>query len=347
MMTTTTTKYPAQVDVAVLLIFFTRTTTLTRTFAAIKQARPSHLYLYQDGPRDERDKANIEACRKIVADDQIDWQCDVQRNYHDENSGAFASNYKAQKWAFSLSDKCIVIEDDSTPAVSFFRFCKELLDRYEHDERVGMIAGFNHEEESRDVPYDYFFTSVFSIWGWASWRRVVDQWDGDYSVVDDPFNMHQLETVTREHRDRIEMLKKVRAHHRLHKPIYESVFWSCLALNSCLAIVPTRNMIANSGVNEDAAHFSSSMQTQPRRLRQLYTMKSHEVQFPLKHPRYVIENVDYKRRVSKIMAWGHPWIKVGRSLEELWLNLRHGNLAAVGKALAHRVKKLEGKDNYD
>lgn len=61
------------------------------------------------------------------------------------------------------------------PAVSFFQFCKEMLDKYEYDTRISMIAGFNPEEITQDMPYDYFFTTTFSIWGWASWKRVVDQ----------------------------------------------------------------------------------------------------------------------------------------------------------------------------
>ena len=46
-------------------------------------------------------------------------------------------------------------------------------------------------------------------------------------------------------------------------------------------------------------------------------MKRYEQDFPLKHPRYIIENVGYKNRMFRIMAWGHPWIKIGRSFEEL------------------------------
>ena len=38
---------------------------------------------------------------------------------------------EAQKWAFSIVDKCIVLEDDDVPSQSFFPFCKEMLDRYE------------------------------------------------------------------------------------------------------------------------------------------------------------------------------------------------------------------------
>ena len=60
-----------------------------------------------------------------------------------------------------MADKCIVLEDDDVPSQSFFPFCKELLDRYEHDDRITMIAGFNSDEVTAGVPDDYFFTTVF------------------------------------------------------------------------------------------------------------------------------------------------------------------------------------------
>lgn len=94
------TKYPAENDVAVLLIFFTRQETLKRTFDAIKKARPSRLLLYQDGSRNPEEEQKIEAAKQIVADEAIDWECEVHRNYHTENAGAWASNYQAQRWAF-------------------------------------------------------------------------------------------------------------------------------------------------------------------------------------------------------------------------------------------------------
>ena len=86
---------PAENDVAVLLVFFTRTETLQRTFDAIRQARPARLLLYQDGPRNAAEALKTEAARRIVAEKQIDWQCDVHHNYHTANSGAWASAYDA------------------------------------------------------------------------------------------------------------------------------------------------------------------------------------------------------------------------------------------------------------
>jgi len=336
------TRYPAKVDVAVLMLFFTRSDTLQQVFDAVRQARPSRLLLYQDGPRGERDMAGIEACRAIVSDEHIDWECEVHRQYLDHNQGCDPSGFRSHKWAFSLADKVIVLEDDVVPSQSFFPFCKEMLDRYEHDERISMIAGFNTDEVSPGVPCDYFFTSAFSIWGWASWRRVAEQWDDQYGFMHDPYALHQLEALSKARGYRSSMLPMFRDHSQSGKEYFETIDWSNMILNSGLAIMPVKNLINNVGMTTDSTHFSAELSTMPRRLRRIFTMPRHELQFPLRHPRYVIENVDYQERLYRRNAWNHPWIKVQYSLEELWLNLRHGHFSAISKALKRRVSKWTG-----
>ena len=49
----------------------------------------------------------------------------------------------------------------------------------------------------------------------------------------------------------------------------------------------------------------------------------------------------------KTMAWGHPLIKVGRSLEELWLNLVHGNFSRIASAVANRFRIMTGHSRFD
>ena len=48
-------------------MFFNRDDTLKEVFKRISQARPSELFLIQDGPREnnENDKADIEKCRAV------------------------------------------------------------------------------------------------------------------------------------------------------------------------------------------------------------------------------------------------------------------------------------------
>lgn len=336
--------YPALNDVAVLILFFNRPEPLQAVFEQVKAARPSRLFLYQDGPRNEKDMPGILACRKIV--ENIDWECDVKQWYQEKNFGCDPSEYLSQKWAFSMADKCIVLEDDDIPALSFFPFCKELLDKYEHDTRISMIAGMNYDEVTPDMPYDYFFATTFSISGWASWKRVIDQWDEHYSFLDDEFNMKQLQEYIKERKYQDEFIDFCHYHRNCGKAYYETIFHAAIFFNSGLSIVPTKNMVNNIGAIEGSTHFDFTNEMLPHGYRRIFTMKRHEIEFPLRHPRYVIENVAYKHRMFKIMAWGHPWIKIGRSFESLYLHLRHGKFKQIGEAIKNRIKKWMKKAEY-
>ena len=56
--------HPSKIDVAVLITFFVRPDTLQKVFDSVREARPSTLLLWQDGPRLNRsdDLINIEKC---------------------------------------------------------------------------------------------------------------------------------------------------------------------------------------------------------------------------------------------------------------------------------------------
>ena len=225
-------KYPAKTDIAVLLLFFTRSDTFRQVFEAVRQARPSKLLLYQDGPRGERDLPGIEACREIASDEHIDWACEVHRQYLDHNQGCDPSGFRSHQWAFSLADKVIVLEDDVVPAQSFFPFCKEMLDRYENDERISMIAGFNIDEVTTDCGADsYFLTSAFSIWGWASWRRVAERWDPTYGFMRDLAKRQQLETIANERHLRSDMIQMFDDHSKSGKEYFETIYWADMLLH--------------------------------------------------------------------------------------------------------------------
>lgn len=333
-------KHPAKIDVAVLILFFNRPAQLSQVFAQVRAARPSRLFLYQDGPRDERDREGIEACRRVVED--IDWDCEVHRHYCEKNRGCDPSGWLSKQWAFTLTDKCVLLEDDTVPSVSFFGFCKELLDRYEDDERISMIAGFNPDETTDGVPASYFFTSVFSIWGWATWRRVIDSCEPAYGWLGDSWTVSQLEAMVKKRRYRSDFLRMCRDHRDSGKAYFESVFWAQMLLNNGLAVMPTHNLVSNVGLTADSTHFSSTLQTLPKGVRRMFTMRRFELEFPLKHPRYVMENVDYKAHFYKAQGWGYPLVKVGRSMEELFLNLRHGNLRHIWRSLLNRLRIWAG-----
>jgi len=339
-------KHPYKTDIAVLLLFFNRSQTFSQVFEAVRQARPSKLLLYQDGPRDARDLPGIEACRKIASDEHIDWDCEVHRQYLEHNQGCDPSGYRSHQWAFSLADKVMVLEDDVVPAQSFFPFCKEMLDRYEHDERISMIAGFNIDETSPNISDSYFFTTAFSIWGWASWRRVAQRWDPTYAFVNNHEAMQKLQRIAKERRLRKDMLQMFLDHSRSGKEYFETIYWSDMLLHDTLAIMPQKNQIRNIGLMADSTHFSAELRTTPHRIRRLFTMQHLELEFPLRHPAVVAEHKPYLERLYKANAWNHPWIKIQNSIEELLLNLRYGNFRQIGRSLSRRIRKWLGREKH-
>ena len=330
--------YKAEVEVAVLLVFFARPDTFQKVFNQIKKARPSKLFLYQDGPRDGRkdDVVNIKKCREIAED--IDWECDVHRFYQTENQGCDLSGYVAHTCSFSNVNKCIVIEDDIVPSVSFIRFCKEMLDKYENDKRISMIGGFNLDEITPNIEEDYFFTSCTTSWGWASWSRVVLNWDPSFSILDSKEYVNLLEGYIEQKKHMKNFISYVKYYKDHNIPCFEPLMMINHYLNNCLMILPTKNMINNIGVTENATHFGGDIELLPKGYRKIFLMKRYEIEGDIKHPKYMIENVSYKDRSYRIKGWGHPFVKAFRLVESSLYMLKKGKFS---KMIENAVEKIQ------
>lgn len=285
-------------NVPVLLIFFCRGEVLKPVFECIKKVKPTKLYLYQDGPRSELDMPGIQMCRDIVS--QIDWDCEVHKFYQEKNVGCDPSEYIAQKWMFDKEDRGIVLEDDDVVSNSFFYFCEELLEKYKDDERINMICGMNHLGHYNKPGTSYIFTKTGAITGWASWKRVVDTWDPSYSFVDDEYQKYCLKNILGKYYNRVfNTWKKQKESGKAH---YEGILGSNMYLNNRLNIVPTCNMVKNIGLTNEATHTTSKYATLPRAIRCIFFAPIYEIDFPLKHPKSVTEDIGYQKLIYKIVA---------------------------------------------
>ena len=300
-----------KVDVPVLLIFFARSDTFEKVFEAVREARPSTLLLWQDGPRENRpdDIENINKCRKIA--ENIDWDCTVYRMYNEKNIGCDPSIFYAYNWAFTYVDRCIFLEDDQVPCQSYFQFCKELLDRYENDTRISHICGYNYTEIAPDCDADYLFATSGSG-AWATWKRVADMWDGEYMFLDDKFATDNVKVQYGALADI--SLSCAERHRKTGKEFWESIVGCNCLYNNMLSIIPKKNLVSNMGLTQDSVHSNTSKKYLSKVTGNLFEMNTYELKFPIKHPDYVIENKAYRKRVNIIMGIGHPLRVKWRSL---------------------------------
>lgn len=304
--------HPSKIDIAVLLIFFVRPEMTEKVFEQIRLARPSRLYLYQDGARqgNENDRVNVERCRQVVS--RIDWDCEVHRLYQEENKGCDPSEYLAQKWFFSHEEMGIILEDDDVPSQSFFPFCKELLEKYRDDERIYCISGMNHLGTFAEDYADYIFTTNQSIWGWASWRRCIDLWDTCMPFLDSEYAISRMKQLYTEMDSTV---KTCTWHRSSGVEYYESIGWACQNSNNMLCIVPTKNLISNIGIGADGTHATASLRELPRAYQRIFFSKTYELEFPLRHPPFVINDKQYLKELEYVMGKNQPLRRLGLAAE--------------------------------
>ena len=82
-----------------------------------------------------------------------------------------------------------------------------------------------------------------------------------------------------------------------------------------LDIVPTKNLTSNIGVGAGGTHGAGSMDVVPNGLKQVYYKQRYEYEFPLRHPRHVLPDVNYTKKFCRILSEGYPLIKAWRGIE--------------------------------
>ena len=331
---------PFLVDVPVRINVWIRPDSQRKQFEVIKQARPSILFLISDGGRNEKEWEAIRKNREMY-DTEIDWECTVYKLYEEKNNGLYTMIGKMSELVWSKVDRCIFLEDDILPSVSFFQYCADLLERYKDDLRISTICGMNHLGICEDVTSDYFFSRQGSIWGTAMWKRTFLQRDPEFKYGNDEYIMKLLKQRTRHNQiswNRIQAYTKQK-YYEGH--VAGGEFWhefNMYGYNQ-LQIIPKKNLICNMGCTADSAH-ANTLDKMPKGIRRVFNMRTYELDFPLKHADYVIPDIEYEKKRNRIMAYNHPFINFCRKIETGTIKLLKGDL----QFLVKRIKR-KGKGN--
>jgi len=281
-------------NVPVLMLLFNRPHLTERTFEAVRAARPARLYLAADGPR-PRVRGEAERCARARAvADRVDWPCEVRTRFRDENLGLRRAVPDAIAWLFDEEEAGVILEDDCLAGPGFFRFCAELLDRYATDERVMMVSGNNFLDRPPQTRASYYFSRLFRIWGWATWRRAWARYDPDMRRWPEVRGTDFLLKILP---DRRWVVETADALDRVHAGQLESWAWrwvfSCWT-HKGLSAVPVRNLVMNIGFGPEATHTTA---VDPRKVR-----PAEEMGFPLTHPDAVAPDAEADQR--EILALG-------------------------------------------
>jgi hypothetical protein len=203
----------------------------------------------------------------------------------------------AFSWFFEHEEEGIILEDDCVPSKSFFWFCQELLERYRDDRRVMHIGGNNFLNGwQNDRDYSYYFSKSGHVWGWATWRRAWKYFD---------YHMRLYRQMKQQKYFKNYFLNWVEKRYRLGK--FDKIVdedrivdgwdyqWDFARfIQSGLAIVPKTNLVKNVGFGQIATHTKTSYS-------HCSTLEANEIELPLRHPPFVIRDLQSERRYFGIL----------------------------------------------
>ncbi|MBD2148128.1 glycosyltransferase family 2 protein [Sphaerospermopsis sp. FACHB-1194] len=262
----------------VIFLIFRRPDLTAQVFEQIRAAKPAKLLVVADGPRNAQEAPLCEQARKVT--EQIDWECEVLRNYSDINLGCRDRVYSGLTWAFTQVEEAIILEDDCLPDLTFFQFCEDMLVRYREDTRVMSIAGTNIQG-NLSLDFSYFFSRFALMWGWATWRRAWKLYD--HRMLDWPSLR------------KTKWLYSVGVGKEIFQWRWNTIFdrvysgeinsWAYRWIYTCwrehgLTIIPSINLVKNIGYGNDATHTTKDHPI-------LAKLIEEQMKWPLKHPNQV------------------------------------------------------------
>ena len=261
----------------VLLIHFNRPDQTRRQIELLRQVAPSRVWILCDGPRPNKvdDRVKVAEVRQLL--DHLPWPCEARRLYRDVNLGCFRNISDGITWFLNESEAGIIIEDDVLPTASFFRFTSELLERYANADDVFAVSGHNRRSAALPIPYDYGFSNYFECWGWATWKRAWDHFDGDIRGWRDRSAWREISQRVLPHtRARLYwdfMFRQV-ANNKRDSWAYRYLLtiWK----QGGHVLIPKWNLTENIGFNAEATHTGHFSGLEA---------VAHEQQFPLAHPK--------------------------------------------------------------
>jgi hypothetical protein len=269
-------------NTAVAYFIFNRPNHTQKSFDVLRKNKIKTLFIIADGPRDNN-QIELEKCNEVRAIvSKIDWPCKVYLNYSDTNLGLKKRISTGLNWVFKHVEKAIILEDDCIPNNDFFYYCEMLLEKYKDNSKIWVITGNNFQDGIKRGEETYYFSKYPHIWGWATWKRAWDYYDGELTffrkwIKSSDWYEKMPDKVEREYWESI-----------LSKVIIGEINTWDYAWNACvwyhggLTATPSKNLVSNIGFGKEG---TNTLETES-----IYSNMKTETLGEIKHPQEIIIN---------------------------------------------------------
>lgn len=268
-------------NTAILLMTYIRPENTKRILNLLIKYKQKNIFIFNDGLKLQKHKNLNRLTKNVILNFK---KKNKIKNFFSKKNLTQKNNLPiALNWVFKKNDKVIILEDDCIPSRTFFRFCKELLIKYQDDDRVSQISGnnfLNYKNFKRRNNDSYFFSKFTSSWGWATWKNKWEKtYDSDIKIWPKIKKEKWLNDIFM-NRDSVNFWTKTfDRRYKLLDDDWDRPWTFINLINNRLSIFPNKNLISNIGDDNVALHKNPSKWD---------SLKLEDINFPLKHPKFIL-----------------------------------------------------------
>ncbi len=277
-----------KIKAPVVIFVYKRPEHTKKVISVIKNINIKKIYVVADGWKNENEKSLVNNTRNLFNNLEFD----VKKIFFNSNMGLRKNAELGLKEVFKFENRVIVLEDDTLPEKSFFKFCDILLSKYENDKNISLITGSNFKTQlTENEKVDYFFSKYPCFWGWATWK---DRWeklfDNNMSNWKEFKRSGKFSKSFLNRRERSYWNERFDYHTKnLNKGTWDYPFLLNQFYYEKKSIIPKKNLISNIG-------YDLPTSINPNKTSNLQTF---EIDFPLNHPSINYELESYGKFCSE------------------------------------------------
>jgi hypothetical protein len=275
-------------NIAVLLLLYKRPETTVHVINALKKVKPKFIYISLNIPTasaSHEDHENYKKVLKLVR--EINWKCDLKIKKRKKHLSSYNSYKSAIKWFFENEKEGIILEDDTVPNKSFFIFCKKLLKKYKNNKQIAQICGTSFVNRKKIINENYIFSNYSLGWGYATWRRSVNDYDEKMKGWLEIKRKKSLLKTINDKGFLYFWTKKFDVQYKNNLKHWDERWLYSNWKNNKLSIIPKKHLVKNIGIGASATHTKT---------KQWYSnLETHEMQYKDKHPKKIFANLEYDK----------------------------------------------------
>lgn len=148
--------------------------------------------------------------------------------------------------------KAIVLEDDIVVSNVFLKFMNDALNKYENNEKIWHISGWNYPVNFEGDASECFFWGTMNCWGWGTWKS---RWVSFQKEPDNLVKNWSRKKIKKFNLDGVENFWSQVVNNHNEKINTWAVFWyATIFENKGLCLNPKISLVENIGLDGSGTH---------------------------------------------------------------------------------------------